>query len=742
MPQKIYLYILKGGILASFLSFLFTFSSLLFPYITSKQIYFNILIEVLFILWIAFVIKYRQWRPKLSYICYGLLAYFAVILASCFASADFNLSFWGDIERMLGFFHLAHFLAFYFIVITVMREWKDWRLLFITSLAVTFIVAVKAIVGPSESTIGNRAYVAGLLIFNIYFSLILLVRDSRNAPWRVPTWWLYLLPLPVLLWAFVEQNIAGAIAGLGASIIVLVFFLGALNPRKRVRTAVFVVFALGLVLGAGAAVKNKQAISGYFASEDTFQTRLISWEGAWKDMGNHPLLGTGYGTFAITFDKHFDADFYNYAMHDATFFDRAHNNLVDIASTTGILGVIAYLSIFLALLYYLIINYRQGRINYMEFSLVMAVTAGYFIQNLAVFDSLVTYVSLFSLLGFVYWFHTCPDIGKEKELIAETGDKKLLDKEIYTLAGVGIIVFVIMFQYNIQTWRMLTATIAGQKAFAQNDILQATEEYKRGLGYGSPLNRDSRGTYVDSVISDSHLLQRLSKDKQEEIINYAIELAEANTSYNPEDTIMQMKLARANHLAARLSEEEGEEFKNYIKKAMEASERAIASSPERITTHLLKAQILITAGNMEEAINTIEYTLELNDNYYDSYCYLARLYLEQGNTDKTIENADQCINKGGAKALKDPSVVKQAINHYLAQSEPEKAIVYYEQLARLDGKNPEVWERLAKLYATQGENARAREAARRAIELDSDLAEELRLFIRQLDQDHQFEISR
>lgn len=72
---------------------------------------------------------------------------------------------------------------------------------------------------------------------------------------------------------------------------------------------------------------------------------MISWRGAVKDFHNHPVIGVGFGNYAIIFDKMFDSKFYNYATGD-TYFDRAHNNLIDIASTTGLVGLITYLSIF------------------------------------------------------------------------------------------------------------------------------------------------------------------------------------------------------------------------------------------------------------------------------------------------------------------------------------------------------------------------------------------------------------
>ena len=174
MSQKVYLYILKYGAMASLITVFFTFKGLLFPFITSKQISFNILIEILLIIWIAFIIKYPEYRPKMSYVTYGLIAFLAAITLSSITGVDFNLSFWGDVERMLGVFHVLHFLGLYLIIITVFRSWEDWQIFLITSISIASIEALYTITGEhSYGTIGNTAYVSGYLIFNIYFSLLL-----------------------------------------------------------------------------------------------------------------------------------------------------------------------------------------------------------------------------------------------------------------------------------------------------------------------------------------------------------------------------------------------------------------------------------------------------------------------------------------------------------------------------------------------------------------------------------------
>ena len=113
MSAKTYLRILQGGIIASLLVVFFVFADLLFPYITSKQFSFNILMEFLLVVWLVFILRYPQYRPKKSYITWGLTAYFAAILISCAVSVNLTLSFWGNAERMLGFFPLIHFLIFH-----------------------------------------------------------------------------------------------------------------------------------------------------------------------------------------------------------------------------------------------------------------------------------------------------------------------------------------------------------------------------------------------------------------------------------------------------------------------------------------------------------------------------------------------------------------------------------------------------------------------------------------------------
>ncbi len=720
MSPKIYLNILRFGIYLSLIVVFFVFKNLLFPFITSKQISFNILVEILSIFWIAFLVKYPEYRPRKSWISWGLLAFLAAIFISCFTGVDFNLSFWGDIERMLGVFHIVHFIVFYFIVITVFREWKDWKILFIASIIIAVFVSFKGLADKAYSTIGNTAYVSGYLIFNMYFAWLLFVKEKVGI--FKP---LYLIAIIPMLLEFQKANTSGAFVGLGFSILVLLFLYVVLSKNKKLKQSFLVLFltlsiltTLLFVYKDSNFVKHNPVLrfaSGISFQKNTFQTRLISWRAAFKDFKNHPFLGTGHGNFAIIFDKYFDPKFYNYTRSE-TYFDRAHNNLIDIASTAGIIGLITYLSIFIALAYYLITGYRKNLINIHEFILVSSLIVAYFVQNLAVFDSLVTYMALMLTLGYIYWL-----VNKEEIEEVDIKNREWENREIYALFFAAVILLTILYQYNYRVYKMLDKTIAGQLAASRANILKAYEEYKEALNYNTVLDRDSRTSFIRLLLSRPGALSKMDKNKAQEILDYAISLAEENVKYNPQDSLNQMMLAQILNEASMLFPRDSEKFHFYSDRSLEAIDKSIEASPGRIPVYYQKAQIYITRDEKDKALETLQYAYNLNPKYYDTSCQMSKVYFYYKDKEKGFEWSDKCIDDGGANILAPASFVKGLVNHYTQQEDWNRLIKLYQRLTRLEPKNEKNWIKLAKLYEQIGDKDRAIKAAQKAAELKPSL---------------------
>lgn len=740
MSQKIYLYILRFGIYLVLISFFLVFKSFLFPFITSKQIYFNILIELLFAIWLAFIIKYPSWRPKKSWITIGLISFFTVLLISSFTGVDFNLSFWGDIERMLGWFHLVHFLIFYLIIITVMRTWQDWQKLLILSVIASVFISFYAMSKePFYATIGNTAYVSGLVIFNIYFALILFFRSFREGQFWDKNWIVRVSYLGAALVNFLALGFTrtrGAYVGLGVSVFILLLLLGLLYKNKKIKiyslaalVVISILVSLVFIYPDSNIVQDNtflRRLTQINFQDDTLQTRFISWRAAWYDFSDHPIFGTGHGNFAITFDKYFDPIFYIYTQSE-TYFDRAHNNLVDIASTSGILGLLAYLSIFTAAGYYLIKGYKRKRIVLLDFILIVSLIIAYFIQNLAVFDSLVTYVSLMIMLGFIYW------LSKGEAEIKHEEDKNYENKEIYILLGVGLVMLTVIYQFNYKPIKMLKNTIDGQIALGSNDIVTAVEEYKEALKYNTGLDRDSRNSLVRSIVSNPNIFAGVNNLKSQEILEYVKELAEKNVALNPGDSLSQMMLSQFLNVTANFYGDNPEKFTYYSNLSLDAIDKSIAASPRRVPIYYSKAQIYLTRGEKEKAIETLEYALGLNELYPDSHCQLGRVYLFYQMEEEGFKRIDSCLDLGGERKLSPSGFVSMLLDHYIETSEWGKVIKLYEQLARLEPKNAQILVNLAKIYAQEGEPDKAREAAQKAVEIDPTLKRGANEFIDSLE---------
>lgn len=778
--------ILRVGVYVSLLCVFFVFKNLLFPYITSKQIPFNVIMEILFVVWLVLIVKFPETRPKWSYITFGMAAFFAIMVLSSFTGVDFNLSFWGDVERMLGAFHILHFFILYLIVITVFKEWKDWRNLFIISVIFVMFISIYGINGEIHSTIGNTAYVSGFLIFGFYFSLLLFFKDRKNN-FR----WLYLVPNIFYLIEFNRADTTGALVGLGFSILLVIFLAGVLHDNKKVKISMLAVsfvltFSVVLVLmnKDNEFVKNTPILRNAVQidiNKPTFQTRLISWRAGIRDLKEHPLLGTGHGNYAIIFDKYFDPSFYDYTRSE-TYFDRAHNNVVDIASTTGLLGVFAYLFMLGAVGYYLMRGYIKNKIGRTEFIIISGLLTAYFVQNLAVFDSFVTYISLMITLGYVFWLYNKDEDDELEQrffandylllialpilaLIAINGNNsqmfaknnvnifwtilvifliyavyaiysnkeekdELKNNEIITFVVAGILSFAVIYQFNIIPLKMLIGTIDGQRVSNNPELM--IEAYKKALSYNSVLDRDSITSLI-RPFANPNTFNSIKKENRAEVANYIIELAEKNVRYNEHDSLNQMMLAQILNSVSSLYKDDPEKFMHYSNRAIEAIDKAIAASPGRVPVYYQKAQVQMTRGENDAAVETLKYAYDLHPKYYDSACHLGRTLIAIGRQEEGSGYLGECIDLGGAVLLSPAGYVKSLVNEYVEKEDWQKVIKLYERLTVLEPKTTSHWINLVKLYAQVGEIDKAKKAVGHATSTDPSLNEYAEQFLEELE---------
>ena len=262
-----------------------------------------------------------------------------------------------------------------------------------------------------------------------------------------------------------------------------------------------------------------------------------------------------------------------------------HNNLIDIASTAGIIGLLAYLSIFVAVAIYVIGLIKKDKQNF-EPIILIGLFAAYFIQNLAIFDSLVTYIGLMISLAYIYYLVNPETTGRETE-------KKIPE---FTALVVGFfIVFILTNQFNLKPWRTFQGVIKGYSMLAQGQVLDSLAFYKDAFKNNTPLDRDGKTALINSVVGNPKSVLSLKPSDGHDVIEYLITLGKDNVSNNPQDSLMELQLAQVYSIGANLKID-ASTTDEYYNSSIEAIDKSLVASHQRIPVYFMKANLLITHG--------------------------------------------------------------------------------------------------------------------------------------------------
>ncbi len=406
-----------GGLFTVPFLTLFVVDSYFFPFITGKNFAFRILVEVAFVAWALLALIENKYRPKFSW----LFSSFAVLLIVMFFANVFGqdpeTSFWSNFERMDGYVTLAHVFLYTVVLGSVLSTKQHWNVFLHTTLGVAFIVAIYGLAqysgavpgynGRIESYLGNAAYLAIYMFFHIFIIFWLFV-GNRNLVLRI----LYSLLALLFTFTLFESGTRGTALGLltGATVMVgYIALFGAKYPEFR-RFAIGMMALLVISVGSFWAAKDSAFIQNSpnlarianidFASD--LKVRGTIWGMALEGVKERPVLGWGQGNFNYIFNEQYDPFLYNQEQ----WFDRVHNIFLDWLVAGGVLGLLAYLSIFAACVYYLFVvplrRPEEQTFTVLERGVLLGMLAGYVTHNFVVFDNIVSYIFFAVVLALIH----------------------------------------------------------------------------------------------------------------------------------------------------------------------------------------------------------------------------------------------------------------------------------------------------------------------------------------------------
>lgn len=382
----------------------FCIFNLFFPYITGKAIFFRILVEISFALTLFLIFKNINLIPsKKEYIFWSSIILILVMLLLIPFSYRPYLSFWGNAERMEGFWGLLHFLMWFWVLYILFKIDPEYKkTIFYSFLIVLYIVSLieisqklKGTIRP-DSTFGNPTYI-GFFSVLMFFLCLYFLKDSNYFEKSV----IFVGILFSILNIFISETRGSIVALIIAiPISVLYYFLSSRVKLSVKIISTILIFSLIIFLFLFIKSPYAKNLPLFGRLHDTlydpkaYMARWLAWNIFINAWGKEPIIGYGLENSPIAYFKAFNPEIYNY---EEVIFDRPHNKYIEILVTTGIIGAIFwflfYLSVFISI-------FRDEKDRYLK-STLLGLFLGYLGQNLTLFDIQASYLPLFFGLSLV-----------------------------------------------------------------------------------------------------------------------------------------------------------------------------------------------------------------------------------------------------------------------------------------------------------------------------------------------------
>ena len=306
------------------------------------------------------------------------------------AGVDRGLSLWGGSERAQGALTTVSYVLLFFVVAARLRDRDQARRLF-AAIAVTAVLLIglslaqildRDPVGlisdarsPVYATLGRSNFVGAYLamVLPVTLSLILMARGK----------WMQLAGALLMVGQLVVIALTLSRGAWLAAVSALCAF-GLLWNWRRLnrgwRAALTIVAGVALVTVLGGTLWIGRAAGSTAA-------RLTIWRATVGLIAKRPVLGYGPDALELVFPRVYPPQLVYYQGRGATV-DRAHNLLLDAAATTGLLGLVAGMTL-LAL--FLVLGWRALRsatgIEHKTLLIVcLAAVIGNTVGNLVSFD--------------------------------------------------------------------------------------------------------------------------------------------------------------------------------------------------------------------------------------------------------------------------------------------------------------------------------------------------------------------
>lgn len=608
----------------------------IFPYIYLKNISFRwlVLLGIFLMLWRLLLKSQVEWRKN-----YLFLAFFVFIVIQFLASmfgVNWQNSLFGNYERMEGWINYVYLLFYFVLLLSNFKFTKDWLWVFRFSLFSALGVIFYELFGrwgligdgsipASAGTTGNTIFFGFYLMFNVFFAALTYYID-RVKSWRIFYGLFAILSVAMIFINASRSSMLGLLFGIFIFMIVWGIRAGKKIKFAFAGTMILLLLFAGLVYWQKSSlwVQNTLPLKRLTdISKNDFSTnnRLLIWQVSVKAFIDQPVLGYGPENAIYGLNKYYNPEI------SEQWFDRVHNFILEYLLTSGVLGLLSFLFIFVVA-YILVIRYLKQ--HYFVGAVLLAILSAYLFGGLFAFDSLVTWLPLVLVLAFINYLNTQGHAGV---MINVPGILRKNNKVIVVLFGILFLVgnyFLIFLPTK--------ANSTGLQAAARTllDPQMSLNYYQKALAYDSFGQSDILLAMVDSaksVIAKEDVDQAIKKSYVETLENEILEFLK-NDQYN-----IRLRMALTDVYLDYSPYD-----KAYIKKAIDLLEPYVNDSPKRLEVYSILARAYID-NNMAKALEYLEHSLSIYDGREQDHINLTYFYFLNRDDAKFDEYATKYFNK-------------------------------------------------------------------------------------------------
>jgi tetratricopeptide (TPR) repeat protein len=444
------------------------------------------------------------------------------------------------------------------------------------------------------------------------------------------------------------------------------------------------------------------------------KARFMIWDMAIKGFKERPVLGWGQEGFNFVFNKYFNPE-----MHGREqWFDRTHNIILDWLIAGGILALLSYLSLIVFALIYItgvgpkfvtekMGNHELFKFSLLEKSILVGLLAGYFFQNLFVFDNTVSYILFFSLLAFVH--SNRATTIKKMESIEEVSESDVKDFFVYVAIVVLVVVIWFVNIKHILTANDLIKALSSHKDSPVSNI----QYFKSALGRNSFADQE----IIEQLGQISSMLlpnNNVSSEVKSDLLKLTMTEMEKHVKFVPNDPRMRIFLASLQSMVGLSND------------AIKQLEEASRLSPKKQVIKAGLASEYIKVGRTGEAYEVMKSAYESAPHFKD----IAFSYLISAMYTKNKSYVDQILKESFDGNFPED---QRLIQVYLDIGESNKAIALAKKIADGNPKDVQASLRLGEVYLSLGMKYKTIEIIRELISKNPELKEQGEQLIKQVE---------